>query len=126
MLDVNNGHRIGLFNSDTPPGFIGNLTLLPQNGTLVAVNSTGEQVWSFVGDGALQSAPLVVNQTIYIGSRFGMLYGLNASGQLIWSTQVGGSIPTPEQPTVTLVTGLGAGEGLLIVPTATTLVAYGN
>ncbi|HEX5490195.1 MAG TPA: PQQ-binding-like beta-propeller repeat protein [Candidatus Udaeobacter sp.] len=126
VLDVNNGHRIGLFNSDTPPGFIGNLTLLPQNGTLVAVNSTGQQVWSFVGDGALQSAPLVVNQTIYIGSRFGMLYGLNANGQMIWSTRVGGSIPTPEQPTVTLVTGLGAGEGLLVVPTATTLVAYGN
>jgi outer membrane protein assembly factor BamB len=126
VLDVNNGHRIGGFNSDTPPGFFGNLTLLPQNGTLVAVNSNGQQVWSFAGDGALQSAPLVVNQTIYIGSRFGMLYGLNASGQQIWSTQVGGSIPTPEQPTVTLVTGLGAGEGLLIVPTASTLVAYGN
>ena len=55
-----------------------------------------------------------------------MLYGLNASGQLIWSTQVGGSIPTPEQLSATLVTGLGAGEGLLIVPTASTLVAYGN
>ena len=69
-----------------------------QNGTLVAVNSNGQQVWSFAGDGALQSAPFVVNQTIYIGSRFGMLYGLNASGQLIWITQVGESIPTPEQP----------------------------
>jgi outer membrane protein assembly factor BamB len=126
VLDVNNGHRIGLFNSDTPPGFFGNLTLLPQNGTLVAVNSNGQQVWSFAGDGTLQSAPLVVNQTIYIGSRFGWLYGLNASGQQIWITQVGDSIPTPEQPTATLITGLGAGEGLLIVPTASTLVAYGN
>ncbi len=124
VLDVNNGHRIGLFDSDTPPGFIGNLTLLPQNGTLVAVNSTGETAWSFVGDRALQSAPLVLNQTIYIGSRFGMLYGLNASGQLIWSTQVGDSIPTPHEGG--LVTGFGAGDGLLIVPTASTLVAYGN
>jgi outer membrane protein assembly factor BamB len=126
VLDVNNGHRIGLFNSDTPPGFIGNLTLLPQGGTLVAVNSTGQPVWTFIGDHALRSAPVVVNQTIYIGSGSGLLYALNASGELIWSTQVGASIPTPEQPTVTLVTGLGAGEGLLIVPTATTLVAYGN
>ena len=124
VLDVNNGHRIGLFNSDTPPGFFGNLTLLVQNGTLVAVNSNGQQVWSFPGDGTLQSAPFVVNQTIYIGSRFGWLYGLNASGQQIWITQVGESIPTPEP--AALVTGLGAGEGLLIVPTATTLVAYGN
>src|SRR6266496_380099 len=126
VLDANTGHVIGGFNSDTPPGFFGNLTLLPQSGTLVAVNSNGQVLWTFVGDGALRSAPLIVNQTIYIGSGSGMLYGLNASGQLIWSTQVGGSIPTPEQPTVTLVTGLGAGDGLLIVPTASTLVAYGN
>ena len=126
VLDANTGHVIGGFDSDTPPAFFGNLALFPQSGTLVAVNSNGQVLWTFVGDRALQSAPLVVNQTIYIGSRFGMLYGLNANGQLIWSTQVGGSIPTPEQPTVTLVTGLGAGEGLLIVPTATTLVAYGN
>jgi outer membrane protein assembly factor BamB/N-acetylneuraminic acid mutarotase len=126
VLDVNNGHRIGLFNTDTPPGFFGNLTLLPQNGTLVAVNSNGQQVWSFPGDGTLQSAPFVVNQTIYIGSRFGWLYGLNASGQQIWITQVGDGIPGTEQPSLPLVTGLGAGDGLLIVPTASTLIAYGN
>jgi outer membrane protein assembly factor BamB len=126
VLDANTGAVIGGFNSDTLPAFFGNLALFPQSGTLVAVNSNGQVLWSFAGDGALQSAPVVVNQTIYIGSRFGMLYGLNASGQQIWSTQVGASIPTPEQPTVTLVTGLGAGDGLLIVPTASTLVAYEN
>jgi outer membrane protein assembly factor BamB/N-acetylneuraminic acid mutarotase len=126
IFDANNGHVIGGFNSDTPPGFIGNLTLLPQGGTLVAVNSTGQPVWTFIGDHALRSAPVVVNQTIYIGSGSGLLYALNASGELIWSTQVGASIPTPEQFSETLVTGLGAGDGLLIVPTATTLVAYGN
>ena len=41
------------------------------------------------------SAPLVVNQTIYIGSSSGTLYGLNPSGQQIWSTQVGAPIPCP-------------------------------
>jgi outer membrane protein assembly factor BamB len=125
VLNANNGTAVGEFNSDTPPVFFGNLALFVQSGTLVAVVN-GRVVWIFPGDGALQSAPVIVNQTIYIGSRFGMLYGLNATGQQIWSTQVGASIPPPEPFSVTLVTGLGAGDGLLIVPTASTLVAYGN
>ena len=69
---------------------------------------------------------LTSNQTIYIGSNSGTLYGLNASGQQIWSTQVGAEIPAPDEQNAVLTTGLGAGDGLLIVPTPTILVAYGN
>jgi len=83
-------------------------------------------LWSFAGDGGVQSTPLVVNQTIYIGSNSGTLYGLNASGQQIWSTQVGAAIPAPDEQNATLTTGMGAGDGLLIVPTASVLAAYGN
>jgi outer membrane protein assembly factor BamB len=125
VLNANTGSLIRTFNSDTPPAFFGNLALFLQNGTLVAVEN-GQQVWSFAGDGGLQSAPVVVNHTIYIGSSSGVLYGLNGSGQQIWSTQVGAPIPYPDEHNPVIATGLGAGEGLLIVPTATTLVAYGN
>ena len=31
---------------------------------------SGQQLWSFAGDGDLTSAPLIVNQTTYIGSPF--------------------------------------------------------
>ena len=93
-----------------------------QSGTLRGVDSNGQVLWSFAGDGGLISAPVVANQTIYIGSNSGTLYGLNVSGQQIWSTQVGAPIPYPGEGS----TGLGAGDGLLVVPTATILVAYGN
>jgi outer membrane protein assembly factor BamB len=80
-------------------------------------------MWSFAGDGGLTSAPLVVNQTIYIGSSSGTLYGINANGQQEWSTNVGAPISAPEG---FLTTGLGAGDHLSVVPTASTLTAYGN
>src|SRR6188472_850942 len=78
VLDASTGNPIRGFNSDTPPAFIGNLALYFQSGTLVGVDMpSGQQLWSFAGEGDLTSAPLIVNQTIYIGSSSGTLYGLN-------------------------------------------------
>jgi outer membrane protein assembly factor BamB len=118
VLDANTGNPIGGFNSDTPPAFIGNLALYFQSGTLVGVDiPSGQQLWSFAGEGDLTSAPVIVNQTIYIGSSSGTLYGLNTSGQQVWSTQVGAPIPFPDEGNAIATTGLGSGDGLLVVPT---------
>ena len=126
VLDANTGNLIGGFDCDPPPAFVGNLGLYLYSGTLTGVDlSSGQVLWSFAGDGQLSSAPVVVNQTIYIGSFSGRLYGLNMSGQEIWSTQVGAPIPYPDEQNATLTTGLGAGDGLLVVPTESVLVAYG-
>jgi outer membrane protein assembly factor BamB len=125
VLNANTGSFIRGFNSDLPPAFFGNLALFYQRGILVAVQN-GQTVWSFAGDGSLSTAPLVVNDTIYIGSSSGVLYGLNASGQQVWSTQVGAPIPSPDEINWVITTGLGAGDRLLIVPTARTVVAYGH
>src|SRR5262249_9261932 len=125
VLDAGTGNKTGEFDSDRPPAFIDNLALYLQSGTLVGVDvPSGQVLWSFAGDGGLQSAPVIVNQTIYIGSSSGTLYGLNTSGQQIWSTQVGAPIPAPDEFNDTLTTGLGSGDGLLIVPAASLLVAY--
>jgi len=127
VLNANTGTMIRGFNSDRPPAFFGNVALFLQNGTLSGVNAqNGQVLWSFAGDGGLTSPPLVVNQTIYVGSSSGTLYGLNTSGQQIWSTQVGASIPAPDEQNPFSATGLGAGDRLLVVPTASTLTAYGN
>ncbi len=127
VLNANTGGLIRGFNSDLPPAFIGNVALFFQGGTLRGVNAqNGQVLWSFAGDGDLTSAPLVVNQTIYIGSNSGTLYGLNASGHQIWSTNVGAPIPFSGEGSATVTTGLGAGDRLLVVPTASTVVCYGN
>jgi outer membrane protein assembly factor BamB len=127
VLNASTGAVIRGFDSDRPPAFFNNLALFLQTGTLRGVNSqNGQVLWSFAGDGELTSAPVIVNQTIYIGSNSGTLYGLTASGQQIWSTQVGAPIPAPDEGSAFLTTGLGAGDGLLIVPAGTILAAYGN
>ena len=126
VLDANTGTAVGGFDSDRPPAFIGNLALYLQSGTLRGIDlPSGQVLWSFAGDGGLTSAPVIVNQTIYIGSSSGTLFGLNTSGQQIWSTQVGAPIPAPDEHNAFLTTGLGSGDGLLVVPTESTLVAYG-
>ena len=54
VLDGNTGNPIGGFTSDTPPAFIGNLVLYLDDGTLVGVDvPSGQQLWSFAGDGGL-------------------------------------------------------------------------
>jgi len=71
VLDANTGNPIGGFTSDTPPAFIGDLVLYVHDGILVGVDiPSGQQLWSFAEDGDLTSEPLIVNQTIYIGSPF--------------------------------------------------------
>ena len=70
-------YRAGKVLRDAPPAFAGNLGVYLSNGTLSGVDLNSQQVlWTFTGDGRLVSAPLIVNQIIYVGSSSGLLYGL--------------------------------------------------
>jgi outer membrane protein assembly factor BamB len=127
VLDERTGSQVGEFDSDRPPAFVRRTGVYLQTGTLRGVDTTtGNVLWSFAGDGQLTSAPLIVRRTIYIGSSTGMLFALNTNGQQIWSTSVGASIPAPDEHNATLTTGLGAGDGLLVVPAGSLLAVYGN
>ena len=127
ILNANTGASLGDFNSDRPPVFNGNLGVYFQSGTLRGIDiSNGDVLWSFAGNGDPTSAPLIVNQTIYIGSSSGKLYALNLAGHQVWSTQVGAPIQFPDEQNATLLTGLGAGDGLLVVPAGSILAVYGS
>ena len=127
------GGYAGDFISKSAPAFSGNTGFFlngnrfgPPPGVLEARDLTTNAVlWSFMGDG-IQSAILVVNDYVYIGSSSGKLYALKASnGEEVWSTTAGTSIPVSNEQTNTQpMTGFAAGEGILVVPTKTTLVAY--
>jgi outer membrane protein assembly factor BamB len=67
-----------------------------------------------------------VGGTVYEGSSSGMLYGLSIkTGAVAWSTNVGSGIPAPDEQNVAQpLTGLGAGQGLLVVPAGDQLSAY--
>lgn len=103
------------------PNFFGSFGILQARDV-----DTNTVLWSFAGDGRLQSAVLVVNDYVYVGSESGTLYAVNAAtGQQVWSTTAGTSIPYVDEHNASQpLTSFAAGEGLLVIPTSTTLVAY--
>jgi len=83
-------------------------------------------LWSFSGDGQLVTSPIVVNQYVFIGSSSGEIYALDqTSGQVLWQDNVGSAIPTGVGSNAAMpLTGLSAGDGLLIVPGSNTVTTY--
>lgn len=83
----------------------------------------GRVLWRFRGDGYLESNPLIVGRTVYVGSGSGRVFGVDArSGRLRWRGDAGASVPVYRwyigPP------GLAAAEGLLLVPARGRLVAF--
>ncbi len=96
--------------------------------TLEAVthDGLGVTLWSFAGDGGLVTAPLVTDGVVWVGSSSGNLYALDpATGHQLWSTNVGTPLAAGSTGYVGApFTGLGAGNGALIVPAGDSLIAY--
>ena len=125
---------LGNFVSKSVPSFSGNMGFFMNglSGFDEPATLEGRDVnsnllaWSFAGDGLLQSSTLVVNDYVYVGSRSGKLYAVEAgTGHQVWSTTAGTSIPfVNEHSSQYPMSGFAAGEGILVIPTTTTLVAY--
>ena len=71
-------------------------------GGLIALDiESGAVVWRFERESLTQRSafaltPAVKGETIYFGGRDGVLYALSAaSGEEVWSTQLGGTVSTP-------------------------------
>src|SRR5215510_2795227 len=134
IFDSQTGGLAGSFLSKSVPAFSGNLGFFMNGpkyfgsyGTLEARDlNTNLVVWSFAGDGFLQSSMLVVNDFVYVGSSTGKLYAVEAAtGNQVWSTTAGTSIPYVDEQNVSQpLTGFAAAEGILVIPTNNKLVAY--
>ena len=84
--------------------------------------ATGRARWHFRGDGYLDGPPLIVNDTAYVGSGSGAIFGVSlATGRAVWRAQVGAPVPRNQ---LGQLTGLGAGDGTLVVPALRRLVGY--
>jgi outer membrane protein assembly factor BamB len=129
VLDRNTGHVIGVHRATYIPAFAGKWRYSVDPGALKARRmGDAQDSWTFDGDGALSTAPIVVNGVVFVGSAGGRLYALNRrSGAVVWITDVGASISAPDEQNVSSpLTGLAAGEGIIVVPAGRRLVAYGN
>ncbi|HZI48275.1 MAG TPA: PQQ-binding-like beta-propeller repeat protein, partial [Pyrinomonadaceae bacterium] len=127
VLDSGIGLAVAEFSAGPAPAFHGSTGFYLNVSTLEARDILSDAVkWSFTGDGNLSSAPIVVNGVVYIGSTSGKLYALDEStGTNVWTGTVGAPVNRPDERNISVpLTGLGAGEGLIVVPASNLVVAY--
>jgi outer membrane protein assembly factor BamB len=122
VLNAATGALTGSFGADNgrTPAFLGSgkkgYGFSLSQGTLYGwKTSTDTNIWSFVGDGQLSTAAIVINDMVVEGSESGEVYVLDAkSGQQLWSDK-----------TAAGVTSLSAGQDTLIVVSGDIVTAYG-
>ena len=131
ILDALKGSYVGFFDADFAPAFYDGTAFYVQSGNLNAVDTTtGTTVWTAVpptGD-SYSTPPIVVNGVVYVGTSSGKLRGYRAKNgvKLVSrnmrypiSAQETGYVGSPES-------GLGAGQGILVVPASTHLIALSH
>jgi outer membrane protein assembly factor BamB len=126
VFDAETGATKGSYTASVIPAFSSSTGFFLSGGTLQGRALSNNQVlWSFAGDGQLDTAPIVVNNYVFIGSQSGNLYALDAtSGQQVWAQNMGAAIPAINEHTEIIYSGLAAGDGLLLVPSGTKVTAF--
>ncbi|HEX9139872.1 MAG TPA: PQQ-binding-like beta-propeller repeat protein, partial [Steroidobacteraceae bacterium] len=127
VFNAETGAQVGAYAADNPPAIGAQMGYFLQGGTLRALTlSSGTIAWSFAGDGGLVSSPIQVNQYVFVGSSSGNLYGLDAtSGVQLWQVNVGAAIPAGTVWSKNIpLSGLSAGDGLLVVPAGNSVTAF--
>lgn len=122
IFSAETGSSSGALSDSLPAAFTSTLAYFGGGPNLDAVILSNDGIqWTFNGDNALDTAPIVVNQQYVIaGSSRGNLYAISASsGSAVWTQSLGGTVAQ-----------LAVGDGLLLVVTETgndgagTLTAY--
>jgi outer membrane protein assembly factor BamB len=134
VYDAASGATLGPMRADWTPAFAGDVGVFPDarkarenlmfGHTLVARRVPGGRArWRFAGDGYLDSAPLIADGTVYVGSGSGRIYGVSLrSGRNVWSADTGA--PVPAQWNGRMWSGLAAADGVLVVPALGRIVVY--
>ncbi|MGH8288943.1 MAG: PQQ-binding-like beta-propeller repeat protein [Steroidobacteraceae bacterium] len=130
-FNAETGATLGNYGADNPPAIGAQTGYFLTGGTLEAVTLSSNVIgWSFAGDGELTTSPILIstptNSYVFIGSASGMLYGLDAAtGAVVWSVNVGAALPAGASWGAGIpLSGLAAGDGLLVVPAGTKVIAY--
>lgn len=127
IFDATTGAIIAQFTATTAPAISATSGFFMNSGTLSALDlASHNTLWTFAGDGSLVSAPIMVDQSVIVGSSSGNLYALDAAtGKVTWQVKAPAAITAPGEGGATQPdTGLAVADGILAVPAGSTLVAY--
>ncbi len=124
ILDPSNGGVVGTHPGGLVPAFAnGRGFFVTSDGVLKAVDAkTNEVLWRFAGDGTIHTAPHVIDGLVYVGSRTGQLYVIDASGNLVWSTWLGAPAVVVLECCGRDFVDIAAWDGLLVVVTKNGLI----
>lgn len=125
-FNASTGAQTGTFAADAPPAFSDTTEFVLSQKTLTATALTGgATLWTFSGDGGLVSAPIVIDGVVVTASSSGTVYALDAaSGSVRWQGTAGAAVAASDEEDPTILTGLGAGDGYLVVPSGNVLNAW--
>jgi outer membrane protein assembly factor BamB len=126
VLDAATGKVSGTYSADGPGAFAGQTGYFVYQSVLRGIDlSTGSVLWSFAGQGELVASPVAVNQYVFVGSVLGDLYALDgATGKQVWHVKLASSLPVIGWSGGAPLSGLTAGDGILVVPVGNTVTAY--
>ena len=126
VYNAESGTLLGNFSQSVPPALDATTEYALTSGTLQGIQRSNNQIlWSFAGDGALDTSPIAVNNYVIVGSSNGKLYALDgATGTQVWTQSLGAAIAPPPGGSYTIFTGLAAGDGVLVVPSGNNLTGY--
>jgi outer membrane protein assembly factor BamB len=129
VLDATTGTNMATpFTSTVSPALDGTLLVSVAGSTMSAGDAIrGGTTWTFSGDGRLASSPLAADGYVYVGSSTGNVYAVREdSGLPIWSENTGYPLVWNELFTTEPRVAFAAGDGLLLVPAGSTLIAYSS
>ena len=126
IFDAADGSLVGTYDVSAIPTFDDGSMYALVNGRLTATDlATGTARWSRAFDGGLVSNPLIVNRWVVEASSLGRIAAFNRSnGRVEWSARVPPVAASVDLQLGQPLTGLGAGNGYLIVPTKHRLIAF--
>lgn len=126
-IDANSGMDAADMSTQTIPAVTDTTFFtLSADGTLAAIDRTDNtEAWTYVGDGDLVSAPIVVNGMVFVGSGSGIVFAVDAAtGAQQWFGVAPAPILGPDEHNIQGLAGLAAGEGLLVVPAGNSVAAW--
>ena len=127
ILSPKTGLAIGTHKSTVAPAIFGGTMVGVTNRLLSGTNEAdGKLLWTFDADKNIVTAPIIVNGYVFAGSSSGKLYAIRRlTGGAVWSEDLGTSLFGPDEQNVSQpLTGLSAGDGLIVIPAGKTLIAY--
>lgn len=125
-FNAQTGEQNGSYLADAVPAINNQEGYFFVGGNLRATNLSSNAVdWTFTGDGHLVTSPIIVNQYVIVGSSTGNVYALDGTNvNIVWQSNVGAAIPSaPGAGSPISLSGLSAGDGMLIIPAGSTVTA---